>query len=264
MSGLPPSALERLGEILALLPSRRPAVFLDFDGTLAPIAGRPEVVELAPPTRSSLAALARRCPVAVVSGRDAADVRSRVGLDALWYAGSHGFEIAGPDGSTHCHARGIEALPELDAAERALRSELDGVEGAIVERKRFSLAAHYRLAAERDVARVERAVEAAAARSPGLRLRRGKKVVELQPRADWDKGWAVLWLLTALHLEGPDVLPIYLGDDQTDEDAFRAVAGRGVGIAVLDSPRPTAAGYSLRDPAEVRRFLDGLAGALGR
>jgi trehalose-phosphatase len=262
MTGLPPSALDRAAEIAALLRRRQPVVFLDYDGTLAPIASRPEAAAMDPATRAAVARLARRCPVAVVSGRDAPDVRNRVGLEALWYAGSHGFELVGPDGARHSHARAIAALPALDAAEVALRAALQGVEGALVERKRFSLAAHFRLAAPGDVPRVEQAVEAA--RAPGLRTRRGKMVVELQPDADWDKGQAVLWLLGALGMDHPAALPIYVGDDLTDEDAFRAVAGRGLGVAVLDEPRPTAAAYGLRNPDEVRRFLVELEGCLSR
>ena len=84
----------------------------------------------------------------------------------------------------------------------------------------------------------------------------GKKVWELQPDVDWDKGRAVRWLIESLKLQ--DALPVYLGDDVTDEDAFRALAARGVGIVVQDAPRPTAATLTLRDPDEVRDFLAAL------
>jgi alpha,alpha-trehalase len=197
--------------------------------------------------------------VAVVSGRDLADVRDRVGLADLVYAGSHGFDIAGPGGLEQVLPRVRESIPALDAAERGLLDALGGIDGALVERKRFTIAVHYRLVREGEVPAVERAVDAALAEHPGLRKRHGKKVLELQPDGAWDKGAAVRWLLGALELDGPDVLPIYLGDDLTDEDAFRALAGRGIGVAVLDAPRATAAGYALRDPSEVRVFLAALA-----
>ena len=83
----------------------------------------------------------------------------------------------------------------------------------------------------------------------------GKKVYELLPYTDWDKGKAVLWLLENVGLKHGKVHPIYIGDDRTDEDAFRALGQRGVGILVSEEPRPTAASYSLKDPAEVERFL---------
>jgi len=96
----------------------------------------------------------------------------------------------------------------------------------------------------------------ALARHPALRMTEGKKVWELQPDVDWDKGRAVLWLIETLKLE--DALPVYIGDDVTDEDAFRALEHRGVGIAVQDAAQPTAATLTLRDPDEVRDFLAGL------
>ena len=83
----------------------------------------------------------------------------------------------------------------------------------------------------------------------------GKKVYELLPNTDWDKGKAVLWLLEDLHLERGKVRPIYIGDDRTDEDAFRALGRRGIGILVSEEPRPSAATYSLGNPSEVERFL---------
>jgi alpha,alpha-trehalase len=256
-------ALANLDAIRARLRGRPIAVFLDFDGTLAPIVERPELAAMAAPMRAAVRRLARRCPVAVVSGRDLADVRARVGLRGLNYAGSHGFDIAGPRGLRHAHPMGVQALPRLDAAERELRQALAAIDGAIVERKRFSIAVHFRLVpGADDVAAVERAVDAALQREPGLRRRGGKKVFELLPDIDWDKGAAVRWLLAALGLARPEVLPIYVGDDLTDEDAFRAIAGRGLGIAVLDSPRPTTATYRVDDPAQVCTLLGAIAAAL--
>lgn len=255
----PGAALEHLDEIAALAHGRKLAVFLDFDGTLAPIVDRPELAGIDPSMRSAVERLARLCTVAVVSGRNVDDVRKRAGITGIYYAGSHGFDIAGPGGLHQQHAKGVEALPALDAAERELRSAVATIGGALVERKRFSIATHYRLVAENDWPAVENAVDQALRRHPGLRKRHGKRVFELQPDIDWDKGAAVDWLLQKLDLDTPDVLPTYIGDDVTDEDALRAVAGRGLGIVVLDEPRATAARYRLRDPDEVRVFLEALA-----
>jgi len=155
-----------------------------------------------------------------------------------------------------------EFLPDLDMAEKELHDVLDGIQGALVERKRFSIAAHYRNVKENDVPKVERAVSEVAARHDELRRLDGKKVYELLPNIDWDKGKAVLWLLETLGLKGGNVRPIYIGDDATDEDAFRALEQRGIGILVSEQSQPTAAKYSLKDPAEVEYFLPALSAHL--
>jgi trehalose 6-phosphate phosphatase len=116
---------------------------------------------------------------------------------------------------------------------------------------------HYRRVPEARAHDVHQAVLRAQARHPALRITSGKKVYELQPDVDWDKGRAVQWLIETLRLE--DALPVYIGDDVTDEDAFRALAGRGIGIAVQEAPHDTAAAWTLRDPDEVRALLAQLA-----
>lgn len=234
-------------------------MFLDYDGTLAPIAPRPELATLPEPTRAVLRRLAGRGPVALLSGRGREDVATLVGLDELTYAGSHGFDIAGPT----LRREVGDGIPErIDQAAEKLRRRLAGIDGVLVEPKRFSVAIHFRLAREEDLPPVEQAVDAVAAEIPDLRKVPGKKIFELRPALDWDKGRALLWLLETLHLAtdgSPDVVPLYLGDDVTDEDAFRAIQGRGIGILVAEEPRETAASYALRDPEEVRAFLERLA-----
>jgi alpha,alpha-trehalase len=130
-----------------------------------------------------------------------------------------------------------------------------------VERKRFSIAAHYRNVKENDVSKLERAMDAVGARHRELRRINGKKVYEFLPDIGWDKGKAVMWLLETLGLEHENVLPIYIGDDRTDEDAFRALEQRGVSILVSEQPQVAAASYSLRNPEEVERFLRELIAA---
>ena len=254
-----PSALDRWDEIAARLDGRRPALFLDYDGTLSPIVARPELATLPAATRELLRDLAGRLPVVVISGRGREDVAALVGLEGLAYAGSHGFDIAGPPpaaGARQLRLEVGEGVPEkIDRAAERVRRDLAGIAGVFVEPKRFAASVHFRLADERDVPLIERAVDAAIAAEPGLRKGHGKKLFELRPDLDWDKGKALLWLLDALDLDRPDVLPLYLGDDLTDEDAFRAIADRGIGILVADEARQTAAAYRLRDPGEVVELL---------
>ncbi|MFP5289124.1 MAG: trehalose-phosphatase [Thermoanaerobaculia bacterium] len=246
-------ALEHLDEIASRLDGRRPAVFLDYDGTLSPIAPRPELATLPEETREVMRRLAQRYPVAILSGRGREDVTSLVGLEGLSYAGSHGYDIAGP-GFRHEVGDGIP--DRIESAAKALK-ELEGIEGVLVEPKRFAVSIHFRLAREEDLPRIERVVDAVAASHPGLRKAHGKKLFELRPDLDWDKGQALLWMMDALNLFAE--VPLYLGDDITDEDAFRAIEKQGIGILVAEEPRPTAASYGLRDPGEVRLFLEWLA-----
>ncbi len=250
-----PSALEAWGEIAGTLQDKRPAVFLDYDGTLTPIVSQPEDAVLSEGMRDVLRKLATLCPVAIVSGRDRNDVEPLVGLSGLVYAGSHGFDIKGPDGLRLEHEGGRECLPQLQQAERELGVRLASVAGARVERKRFAIANHYRNVSERDVPRVEQAVKEVAELHARLRISGGKKVLELRPDIPWDKGRAVLWLLDALDLDGEGVLPFYVGDDVTDEDAFSVLAARGIGVLVGSPAYKTNATYGLRDTAEVQRFL---------
>ena len=249
-----PLALEHVQEIARS--GERLAVFLDYDGTLTPIVSHPEDAWLSESMRQTLASLAARLPVAILSGRDLDDVRGRVLVDGIVYAGSHGFDIAGAGGLRR--ELGAAFLPVLNSAETELREALDEILGAQLERKHFSVAAHYRNVNEDDAFKVAAAVDAVAAGHRELRRIDGKKVYELLPDIDWNKGKAVLWLLETLELERGSALPIFIGDDRTDEDAFNALEKRGVGILVSEQPQETAASYCLNNPEEVEHFLRAL------
>lgn len=259
LSTLPPFH-QREDAVRSRLSGQTPVVFLDYDGTLTPIVEDPAKAVLSSDMREALSRLSERSTVAIVSGRDVDTLRDLIGLDTLYYAGSHGFEIAGPEGWDQKLEKGVEFLPEIDAAQGELRDGLADIPGHAVERKRFSIAVHYRRAADEDVAKIEKVVDKVLSRHGGLRKAESKKVFRLQPNIDWSKGHAVLWLLEKLDLDHDGALPIYVGDDLTDEDAFRALAGRGLTLAVCGSDdRPTAADYSLSDPDAVKRFLEFLA-----
>ena len=253
-----PNALDA-EDLAARLEGRRPAVFVDYDGTLTPIVEHPEDALLAEESRSALIRLAQLCPVAIVSGRDMPDVRGMVAVDDLVYAGSHGWDIVGPD--IRVEYRGDEFLPVLDDAEGEIRQRLSELEGARVERKRFAIAVHYRQVPDEHTDEIEQAVHAVASSQPKLRVTGGKKIFELRPAVEWHKGTAVNWLLDALDLAGEDVVPIYLGDDETDEDAFGALPDHGIGIVVAPE-HSTAADYALADADEARAFIEMLADML--
>ncbi|TVP85299.1 MAG: trehalose-phosphatase [Thioalkalivibrio sp.] len=258
-----PNALDREHDILGRLEDGHAAVFLDYDGTLTPIVEDHTKAFLSADMRATVAALARQCPVVIVSGRDLAKLRELVALDSVWLAGSHGFEIAGPQGVRQGLEKGSEFLPELDAVEQELAGRLDGIEGHSLERKRFSIAVHYRNVDPDDVDRLTTIVREVLEEHPKLRLGRGKKVMEVGPDIHWNKGEAVQWVARELSVDRPEAVPVYVGDDITDEDAFRALAGEGICVAVRhDETRPTAADYTVDDVPGVKRLLQSLAGIL--
>jgi trehalose 6-phosphate phosphatase len=261
-----PHALNDHEELERRLGGRTPAVFLDYDGTLTPIVDRPEDARISQSMREAVRELAQRCTVCVVSGRDRPVVQELMGVDDLVVAGSHGFDIWSPEGGEieHDAAAGSEELLERVTAQ--LHEELDPIEGALVEPKKASVAVHYRLVSDAERPTVEAVVERLLSEhSEELKVTPGKMVYELQPKLDWDKGKAVLYLLEALDLEGDEIMPIYVGDDITDEHAFEALSGRGIGVFVgrADDPelagRDSAADFVLDSTEEVEQFLKQLA-----
>lgn len=257
-----PSALERWDEIRAQVRDRRVAVFLDYDGTLTPIVERPDLAVLSDDMRATLKALADYCTVFLISGRKRSDIERLVGLGNVVYAGCHGFDIAGPKDMAIEHEEGVGYVPVVAQAARELDRRLAGIEGVIVEDKTYAVAVHFRQVRAEDVGRVEHIVDSVLEQHSLLRKTRGKKVLELRPNINWDKGKAVLWLLDALGLNQPDDLAIYFGDDLTDRDAFRALQGKGLSILVAGGPQETCADYRLSDTTEVRTFLNELTSVL--
>lgn len=253
-----PLALESIPEIKSRLKNRRVALFLDYDGTLTPIVRRPELAVLSGEMRKTVRKTAEKFFVAVVSGRDLDDVRNLVGIPSLCYAGSHGFDISGPQRKHLEYQKGGDFRPELKKAEKEIKTQVETVRGAHVEIKKFSFAVHFREVSPEDEPKIENIVDEALAKFPDLRKSHGKKVFEIQPDLDWNKGKALLWLLKAFHLDIADVLPLYIGDDVTDEDAFHVLEDKGIGIVVGENHRISAARYRLNNPEEVRLFLQKL------
>jgi trehalose-phosphatase len=247
-----PKALHSLDQIKAIVRGR-PAIFLDYDGTLAPIVDDPAKARIPQSTRTAVRALLEKAPVALVSGRSAIDVRDLLGLSGVVYAGSHGQEIAFPDDTYFENPASVEFLGALDKAERLLTEGLVRADGIQVERKPFAIAVHTRRAgSESDRVRAgEIAAEVGA--SAGLVVRPGKEVHELRPDVDWHKGRAIEFLMG--RLEG--LVPLFIGDDETDEDGFSSVLKRGgVAIIVSDDPdRRTLAEFSLKDTFATTTFL---------
>ena len=250
-----PSALAHSGDIRKRLAGKRPAVFLDYDGTLTPIVDRPELAIMTSAMRETVRKLASVCVTAIVSGRGLADVAALVKLDELIYSGNHGFEISTPGASAVHNEKGRPFMEAVAAISRTIEERIANIDGSIVENKTYSLSVHYRLVSPERVPEIERIVDTALADYPNLHKRHGKKVFEIRPKIDWHKGKAVLLLLQTLDLDGDDGVPTYVGDDITDEDAFRALKGRGIGVLVGTEARESAADYTLHNTDETQQFL---------
>ncbi len=258
------AAADRAG-LLARLGTGPLLIGLDFDGTLAPIVDRPEAAGIDGAMRSRLATLAALVPTAVISGRDLEDLGGRVSVPGAILVGSHGIEIAYPDSGVE-RAPGLEQSDsELGTLIARLRKATAELSGVLVEPKRHSVAVHWRLAGPDEEAAAERVVAEAAGSFPAFRIGRGKKVAEFRPAIERDKGSAIGLLRDHAAAGGTVPAVLYIGDDVTDEDAFRVLDPEtDAGILVADPPRTSAAGWCLPDTEAVAAFLDRLIEARRR
>ncbi len=236
--------------------SYRLALFLDYDGTLCPLQDHPSQARLTPRMRRALDACAERddTDVAIISGRALRDVRSIVGNERLSYAGNHGLEMSGPGMPDFTH----EDLVHYRVRAEELAEDLKelSVDGAWIEAKGPTLTYHYRPVPDNlRRALVERAHEII--NQAGYQACDAQCAVEARPPIGWDKGRAVLHVLRTRY--GPSwsesIRVVYVGDDQTDEDAFRFLAGLAMTFRVGSADTPTAAGRRLPDVDAVRALL---------
>lgn len=246
-------------ELLSSLRGKRLSFFLDFDGTLAPIAARPQDARLSQDMKGLLKALANAFPIAIVSGRRLGDLESLAGLPCLAYAGNHGLEIDSPDFSMLFDA-GPEIRHELSRLSKSL-SELSGrFPGSILEDKGLSLSLHYRLLDKAFFCEFEKGfseIMSGSLESGKVYLARSKMAFEIKANVAWDKGMAVLWMLERPSFSG--TTPIYIGDDETDMDAYRALGKEGISVHVGHAIED--ARYHLLAQAEVQVFLEMMLGA---
>jgi len=237
-------------------------VGLDFDGTLAPIVRDPADASMTTDARAALQALAARTDtrIAFVSGRALSDIEGRTAIRGAWCVGNHGFEVRG-GGIDRIHPAAAAAAPHITRLASQLREQLADVHGVIVENKTFTLSVHYRMiASEADVTRVHETVATAAGALPGLRRAEGRKVIEVRPDVDWDKGTAFQFLRDTLEPQIGTPPALFIGDDVTDEDAFRVLRDDEWPIIVADAlERDTLARARLHTPDDVAAFLGALA-----
>ncbi|KAJ6353662.1 hypothetical protein OIU76_002647 [Salix suchowensis] len=264
-----PSALEMFEQIIDASKGKQIVMFLDYDGTLSPIVDDPDRAFMSKQMRATVRKLARFFPTAIVSGRCRDKVYNFVRLAELYYAGSHGMDIKGPaKGSKYkkgsegvVFQAGSEFLPMIDEVYKELVEKTKTTPGAKVENNKFCLSVHYRCVDEKKWSGLAQVVKSVLKEYPKLRLTRGRKVLEIRPTIKWDKGKALEFLLESLGFANcTDVFPVYIGDDRTDEDAFKVLRERGQGFGILVSkfPKDTSASYSLQEPTQVMDFLQRL------
>lgn len=243
--------------------ARHILLLLDYDGTLTPIVERPELAELSVGVRRLLRALVRqrRFTIGILSGRALADLKNKVGIDGIIYAGNHGLEIEGP-GVNFINPLAEEMTPIIRIINQVLSRTLGTIRGVLVEDKGLTLSVHYRLVEEgktREVKSMFDRIVSGAQALGKIRVTSGKKVLEVRPAVDWDKGKAIKLLMKKYAKGGREsgLLPIYLGDDLTDEDGFRVIEkyGNGISVFVGEARQETTARYFLKSPAEVAEFL---------
>ncbi|KAJ7548048.1 hypothetical protein O6H91_08G115300 [Diphasiastrum complanatum] len=274
-----PSALANFEKMMEAGKGKQVALFLDYDGTLSPIVEDPDRAYMSDAMRAAVKEVATHFPTAIISGRSRDKVYEFVQLAELFYAGSHGMDIMGPaegcngvkvDGTRGMDEKGNEIvfsqpasefLPMMNEVCKALEQRSKNIQGAKIEHNKFCVSIHFRRVKEENWRALAEEVQKVLKNYPKLFLTQGRKVLELRPSIAWDKGKAVEFLMKALGLGlNGDVLPVYIGDDQTDEDAFSVLNEKHNGYSILVSnvAKKTNASFSLRDPCEVMDFVHSL------
>lgn len=240
-------------------------VMADYDGTLTPIVDRPEEAILSEEMKEILSCLAENCPVGIISGRPLEEIKKKIGIQGIHYAGNHGLEISGPS-TEYIPKEARSTRPVITDLCSVLEEKLKSIDGVLVEDKGLTASVHYRLVKDPDVSLVKEIFDEVTrtSRKEGLiKVTNGKKVLEIRPNLEWNKESAVRMLLE-VNGQG-EILPIYLGDDLTDEPAFRVSKEEGgFGVLVSDQEKNSEADYRLEDVHEVKIFLLRLIDFIGR
>ncbi|KAM3236828.1 Trehalose-phosphate phosphatase B [Capsicum annuum] len=268
-----PCALDKFEEMKSIAKGKKIVIFLDYDGTLSEIVPNPEEAFMTDKMRMVLGEVADRFPTAIISGRKREKVQDFVQLKNVYYAGSHGLDIEAPLNSLKCkdsnemdnkivlYQPAKEFLPEKDKVLNLLSERTKDIKGVNIEDNKFCISIHFRHVHSKDLGTVENVISVILKEYPNFLVSTGKKVYEIRPNIAWDKGHALEYLLENLGFgNSDDVLPIYVGDDRTDEDAFKVLRKRRQGFPIIVSanPKDTNALYSLREPKQVMEFLLGL------
>jgi trehalose 6-phosphate phosphatase len=234
-------------------------LFLDYDGTLVSFRDNPSDVKTPNHVLKNIQKLVlnRKLRVVIISGRTLSELKSLLNIDGLSYAALHGIQIELSNGNNFFWKKADEIKPLLMMIKKRVLKEFRDNKDVTIEDKRNTLAFHYRRLSECDIEdAVEKFIEIVRYidTENSLDLVHGAKVAEIRPKG-WNKGKAVKWILNNLRVSG-NTIPVYLGDDITDEDAFQYIGKNGVTIYVENnSSRSTSAQYRAKNPEDVLRFL---------
>ncbi|MFC2124873.1 trehalose-phosphatase [Bacteroidota bacterium] len=250
------SALEDFKEILQECKGKKLFLFLDYDGTLTPIVEDFNAAFLSEDMRNLVKEISESCPMAIITGRDIKDIKDLVKIDQIHYAGSHGFDMVGPDGFIFENEQANESRRTITEVSEEIRDKTAHIQGVKLEYKKYAIAVHYRQVSDNQQKDAKEIVYDIISQYPEIRPGKGKKVIEMKPNFDWHKGKSIRVLLDRMiGKDQGDNFLIYIGDDITDEDAFFEVLDDGIGILVGDHGRKTFASSHLRDVDEVKLFL---------
>lgn len=231
-------------------------LLLDYDGTLTPIKKHPKLARLSPKRKIFLRKLANhpRIKIAIISGRKLVDIKKIIEIPRIIYVGNHGFEIEAY-GKHKIHPAAKRFIPLLKRIKAILANKVK-VKGVWIEDKGLTLSLHFRQVSQNRLKRLYKLFyETIDPWQKKIKITKDKKVFEIRPPFDWDKGKAVKWIINKLPLK--NYFPIYIGDDQTDEDAFRGIKGKGASLKVGMGGK-TMADSRLRNVAQVYQFLSSL------
>ncbi len=229
---------------------------LDYDGTLSTIVKNPKQAFLSSQTRTLLKQLCKtpHLQLAIVTGRSMQDIQKLVGIQDIIYIANHGFEISA-NTKTWIHPQAKKSIPLLNQALLELHERLNAIPGILIENKKVTASIHYRKTPSRLTKKIQMEINKILSNHPKIfKKTDGKKVFEIRPNINWDKGQALKKVLRKKYSSKNQPLTLFLGDDQTDEDVFRMLTQKDLGIRVGYASTSHADLY-VRNTPEVSRLL---------
>jgi trehalose-phosphatase len=230
-------------------------LFLDYDGTLTPICQKPSAAVLAPGTELLLeqTACLPGLHLTIVTGRSMEDIKRFVPIENIAFIANHGFHIL-HEGKEWLHPDAVKFIGDIKKLNCILSNKLGKYPGANIENKQLTLSIHYRSVAGDKIAALRSVIaKTVHAYDPALIITKGKKVLEIRPDVRWGKGDAIVRLLRSRKQAGR-APALFIGDDQTDEDAFLKLQHRGITISV-GRKKDTNAKFYVRSVEEVIEII---------